>query len=106
MDTLEIIRNDEGCNLDQTYTFDLSKISSSSTNNLPMPNLSSRPLFGSIRTVPSPRLTSWTTGSPYPDRFDCYSINYTEDTNNAHGDYISGTIDTFNDTVISVVSLK
>jgi len=97
-----------------TYTLNLADICSSS---LPVPGLSTRPLFGSIGVFgvrpPSSRLTVWPPNAPgwsgstppagvqpYPDRFDSGSFDTPTDSN---GERLNNIIDSFNDTVISMV---
>ena len=76
-----------------TYTMDLSLISAT-TNNLPVPTYGPRCVFGSIRSGP---IGSWT--NYVSDRFDYSSSGG----NDSHGEAISLPIDTFDDTVISMV---
>jgi uncharacterized protein (TIGR02600 family) len=78
-----------------SYSIDLSGMNSSSTSagNIPIPAYSVRPLFGSIRTPASSNLAT-------ADRFDAWATN---SNNDANGETVTNIIDSFDDTVISMV---
>ena len=84
-----------------TYSIDLSQISSSS-GNLHVPGYSQRPYFGSIRATTS-ITASWTNGVPM-DRYDMLFLGHNGFVNyDANSESVTLPVDTFNDTVVSMV---